>query len=73
MAKKVSKSRYKKSIPEALDLREDRKFLRAFFTSSDSKKVKPAHTSSPQNGLLEQMEKRTMTISARWRQTSFSS
>jgi restriction system protein len=57
MAKKVSKSRYKKSIPEALDLRENRKFLRAFFTSSDSKKVKPAHTSSLQNGLLEQMEK----------------
>jgi restriction system protein len=57
MAKKTSKSRYKKSMPEALDLIEDRKLLRAFFTTSNSEKAKPARISPSQDGLLEQMEK----------------
>ncbi len=55
MAKKTSKSRYKKSMPEALDLREDHKLLKDFFMTSNSK-VKPARISPSQDTLLEQME-----------------
>jgi len=56
MNKKVSKSRYRKSIPEKLDLRGEHNLLIDFFKSSNSRKVKPAFTSQALESLAEQME-----------------
>jgi restriction system protein len=46
--------RYRKSIPDNLDLRGSNKFLSDFFTASNSKKVKPSCASL--DGLAKQIE-----------------
>lgn len=48
------KARYRKSIPNNLDLRGSSKFLSDFFTTSKNKKVKPA--CAPLDSLAEQIE-----------------